>query len=51
MLVIATIEWLRTAFEIANERAATGAPATRMFVILGSVAIFTVLSALPLRTA
>ena len=51
MLVIAAVEWLRTAFTIAQERAASGAPATRMFVILGSVALFTLLSAIPLRTA
>jgi hypothetical protein len=49
MLVIAAIEWLRTAFVIAQERSAYGAPVTRMFVILGSVALFTLLSALPLR--
>lgn len=51
MLVIAAVEWVRTAFMIAQERAASGAPVTRMFVILGSVALFTLLSALPLRTA
>lgn len=51
MLVIAAVEWVRTAFMIAQERAASGGPVTRMFVILGSVALFTLLSALPLRTA
>jgi len=51
MLVIAAVEWLRTAFMIAQGRAASGAPVTRMFVILGSVALFTLLSAIPLRTA
>jgi len=51
MLVIAAVEWVRTAFMIAQERAASGAPVTRMFVILGGVALFTLLSALPLRTA
>jgi hypothetical protein len=49
MLVIAAVEWLRTAFTIAQERAVTGAPATRMFVILGSVSLFTLLSAVPLK--
>ena len=49
MLVIAGIEWVRTAFEIAQERAASGAPTTRMFAILGSVALFTFLSAVPLK--
>jgi len=51
MLVIAAAEWVRTAFVIAQERAASGAPVTRMFVILGSVALFTLLSAIPLRAA
>src|SRR4051794_34355736 len=49
MLVIAAVEWLRTALLIAQERAANGAPATRMFVILGSVSLFTLLSAVPLK--
>jgi hypothetical protein len=49
MLGLASVEWIRTAFAIAHERAAFGAPTTRMFAILGSVALFTALSALPLR--
>ena len=49
MLAFAAAEWVRTALAIARERAALGAPATRMFVILGGVALFTLLSALPLR--
>ena len=49
MLVIAATEWLRTAFAIAHERAAIGAPTARMFAILGSVALFTLLSAAPLK--
>jgi hypothetical protein len=49
LLGIAAIEWIRTAVGIARERAAFGAPTTRMFVILGAVALFTALSALPLR--
>jgi len=49
MLVLAAAEWLRTAFAIAQERAAAGAPAARMFAILGSVALFTLLSAVPLK--
>jgi len=48
-LGLAAIEWLRTALLIARERAEIGAPTTRMFVILGSVALFTAVSALPLR--
>jgi len=49
MLALAAAEWVRTALTIARKRAAIGAPSTRMFVILGSVALFTLLSALPLR--
>ena len=49
LLGLAAVEWIRTAFAIAHERAAFGAPTTRMFAILGSVALFTALSALPLR--
>ncbi|GEM_PF-671490 len=48
MLAVAAVEWLRTAMQIAEERAASGAPVTRMYVILGSVAAFTLLSAVPL---
>ena len=49
MLVISAAEWLRTAFAIAQERAASGAATGRMFAILGSVALFTLLSAAPLK--
>lgn len=51
MLALAAAEWIRTALVIARERAALGAPSTRMFVILGSVALFTLLSGIPLRPA
>lgn len=51
LLVLASAEWLRTAYAIAQERAAIGAPTMRMFLILGSVAILTPLSTLPLRGA
>lgn len=43
-LAAAAFEWIRTAFTIAQERAAIGAPTTRMFVILGAVALFTLAS-------
>ncbi len=49
LLGIAAIEWVRTAASIAHDRAAFGAPTARMFIILGAVALFTALSALPLR--
>lgn len=48
-LLAAAVEWIRVAAGIAQERAAIGAPTTRMFVILGAVALFTALSAIPLR--
>jgi hypothetical protein len=48
-LGVAAIEWIRIALAISHERAAAAAPATRMFIILGTVALFTLLSALPLR--
>lgn len=48
-LFVGAAEWVRTALEIASMRAMMGAPSTRMFVILGSVALFTALSAWPLR--
>ncbi len=47
-LFVAAAEWIRTASSIASFRAAAGMPSTRMFVILGSVALFTALSAIPL---
>lgn len=48
LLAAAAFEWIRTAASIASERAALGAPTTRMFVILGAVALFTAVSAIPL---
>jgi hypothetical protein len=45
-----TLVWLWTAFTIASQRMALGAPFGRMLVILGSVAAFTALSALLLET-
>jgi len=48
-LVLAAAEWIRTAVSIAQVRAASGGPTVRMVVILGSVALFTALSAIPLR--
>ena len=48
-LVLGAVEWLRTAAMIAGFRAAAGQPATRMWVILGSVALVTAASALVFR--
>ena len=48
-LFVAAAEWVRTALAIASERAVLGQPSTRMFLILGSVAVLTALSAIPLN--
>lgn len=47
-LFVAAAEWVRTAVAISSVRAALGAPSTRMWLILGGVALFTMLSAIPL---
>ena len=49
LLLAAAAEWVRTAYLLAVERSADGAPFTRMLIILGAVALFTLLSAVPLR--
>lgn len=48
-LIAGGLMWLVTAVQIGEVRRAMGAPAARMFLILGAVAVFTVLSALPLQ--
>ena len=48
LLVAGAAEWVRTAYSIAQHRAVMGAPVTRMLVILGAVALVTLLAALPL---
>jgi hypothetical protein len=48
-LGLAALEWVRTAVIIGQERALEGAPSARMYAILGAVALFTALSAIPLR--
>lgn len=45
-LVLGAVEWLRTLYVLAQWRASQGEPATRMIVILGSVAVVTFCSAL-----
>lgn len=50
VLLLGAVEWVRSLVELASWRAQTGQPATRLVVILGSVAIFTGLSALVFRT-
>lgn len=48
LLVLGAAEWIRTAYAIAQQREAIGEPVTRMLIILGAVALLTLLSALPL---
>ena len=45
-LVLGAVEWARTALAIAEVRIALGLPWQRMAVILGGVALFTMLSGL-----
>jgi uncharacterized membrane protein len=45
-LVISTIEWIRTAYTIVSVRMQIGLPWTRLAVILGAVACFTLTSGL-----
>jgi hypothetical protein len=49
VMVIGALEWVRTLATIAKIRMAYGEPATRMALILGFVALFTLASALLLR--
>jgi hypothetical protein len=49
VLVLAAVEWVRTAVALGSARRATGEPWVRMAVILGAVALVTALSALVFR--
>lgn len=51
VLLLGAIEWVRTLEQLASWRVQTGQPATRLVVILGSVALLTGLSALVFRSA
>jgi hypothetical protein len=46
LLVLASIEWIRTLLMLVAERRAAGMPWTKLSVILGSVAAFTIFSAI-----
>ena len=50
VLVLAAVEWLRTLGGFAAMRRSQAQPWTRMAVILGAVALFTLLSALAFRS-
>jgi hypothetical protein len=49
LLIIGSIEWLRTLFILAHEHMEIGLPWIRLVVILGAVALFTACSALVFR--
>lgn len=51
VLVLGTLEWLRTMYELAQMRALQGQPYGRMLVILGVIAAVTLCSALLLQSA
>jgi hypothetical protein len=50
VLLIAALEWVRTAWLLAEDRLAKDEPWTRMTVILGGVALWAVVSALLFET-
>jgi uncharacterized membrane protein len=51
VLVLGTLEWLRTTYELAQMRALQGQPYGRMLIILGVVAAVTLCSALLFQSA
>lgn len=51
LLILASLEWLRSLYYIAAMRIAWDQPWTRLAVILGAVALFTALSGLVFRSA
>lgn len=50
LLIIASAEWVRTTFQLAQERIASGQPFIRLVAILGGVALFNLLAALLFET-
>ena len=49
-LLLGTLEWAHTLYQLVQVRAAQGLPYTRMVIILGAVAAITALSALLFQT-
>ena len=49
VLLVGLVEWVRTSWLLASMRDAAGMPWTRMVIILGAVAVFTLVSALLLE--
>lgn len=50
-LVLGSVEWLRSAISLTLTRSESGEPFLRLAIILGSVTLFTALSALVFRTS
>ncbi len=50
VLVLATVMWLHTLYDLAQSRIAFGNPVTRLVIILGTVAAVTLCSALLFQT-
>ena len=50
-LVLGAAEWIRTTIRLVMQRSEAGQPVVRLVVILGSVTLLTVLSALVFRSA
>jgi hypothetical protein len=50
-LVLGAVEWIRTTVQYVAERSSEGEPYVRLIVILGSVSLFTALSALAFVSA
>jgi len=50
ILLLGTVEWLRTLYSVAQVRIELGMPWMRMAIILGVVALFTALSCLVFRS-
>lgn len=50
VLVLGAVEWILTLYSVAQQRIAVGEPWARMAMILGVVAVFTLLSSLVFRS-
>ncbi|MHB9026415.1 MAG: hypothetical protein ACYC7E_19935 [Armatimonadota bacterium] len=49
-LIVGVVEWVKSAMALMHERQAAGEPYTRMLIILGAVAAFTLVSAILFET-
>ena len=51
LLIIGSLEWIRTIFHYVNQRQSVGEPYFRLIIIIGVVAIFTAFSTLVFRNS